>query len=745
MADNFEAIDLSWVKNATDPLVMLRQGLDFLEDPSKINNDNCERWCNLHITPALQGFIMEVCSLEEVTYWAKKGQLGSDSDPMEPRIANLIVAFGASPWPHTLGLARVHVAPNQKLCSITHAMESAKEHFSLEDRLDSPHYYLTPIHTEALYILSDAGLQTEEGGATVIGVAVMGIDLTDNTVNLAASKGPTSTLMVCHLLHLKASLVIVPPQLSCPVWTGMRRVKIWYKSFIHFTAPYAPLGRLELDVNGHQLGFIRNLIVPKLAVLLSLAEQLDNLRVAPPEPREAITESHGEEGTREETPKKAKSAETGDPPKRHHKSHEEKSQLRHSLTEKSPASSSCEHDVVLKAEKLGDVVAQACLSVARMLRVVEKAHNSKTAEALLVRQCLEKASADAINSTKDEIQGTHTPADIWQVEKISAHVSHKRAKAYSTLTEHHDSVSNDLTGKGRLSSGSSEIADTEEDFRKSISTLVSTVITKGAKVPGEHGAALTSSILCLVPTLPLNPVLTPTIDLPLEKECRIALGDTSRNVPMSQNIMSSLPSSPLTGGASAPMVAGRHTIKFGQAVIQPVTFTQPALDSCFFKKPTSTPISMPQKVWETPEACSSPLLKESRASPQDTPDLTQSSTEPSVVIEDVASNDDDDEDETPAHDRLGSSKVKGICESSKQRESPPTKKAWTEDSGAHKPKSRQVSCASWDEWGKHDRSKKGPDYKEMHYLTFAPVSELEQLIFKKCSFDQLPVSHPSPL
>ena len=362
--DNFEAVDLSWVKNATDPLVVLRQGLDFLEDPSKINNDNCERWCNLHITPALQGFLMEVHSLEEVTYWAKKGQLGSDSDPMEPGIANLIVAFGVSPWPHTLSLARVHVAPNQKLCSITHAMESAKEHFSLENRLDSPHYYLTPIYTEAPYILSDAGLQAEDGRATVIGVTAVGIDLTDNTVNLAASEGPTSTLMVRCLLHLEANLVLVPPQLSCPAWTGMRRAKIWYESFIHFTAPYAPLGRSELEVTTHQLGFIRDLIIPKPVVLLSLAKQLDNLRAVPPEPREAIPESHEEEGTREETLKKAKSAETGDPPRRHHKSRKEKSQLRHSSTEKSPALSSREHDVVLKAEKLGDVVAQACLSVA---------------------------------------------------------------------------------------------------------------------------------------------------------------------------------------------------------------------------------------------------------------------------------------------------------------------------------------------------------------------------------------------
>ena len=99
------------------------------------------------------------------------------------------------------------------------------------------------------------------------------------------------------------------------------------------------------------------------------------------------------------------------------------------------------------------------------------------------------------------------------------------------LAEHHDSVSDDLMGKGRSSSRSSKIAEAEEDFRKSISTLVSTVITEGAKVPGEHGAVLTSSILHLVPTLPLDPVLTPTIDLPLEKECRITLGNASRECP----------------------------------------------------------------------------------------------------------------------------------------------------------------------------------------------------------------------
>ena len=105
--------------------------------------------------------------------------------------------------------------------------------------------------------------------------------------------------------------------------------------------------------------------------------------------------------------------------------------------------------MTLDTDKLGDAVAQACLSVARMSRVVEKAHNSKTSETFLVRQCLEKASIEAIDSMKDEIQGAHTSADMWQVKKrIGAQVSHVRAKAYHDLTQHHDSVSDDLMGQG---------------------------------------------------------------------------------------------------------------------------------------------------------------------------------------------------------------------------------------------------------------------------------------------------------
>ena len=134
-------------------------------------------------------------------------------------------------------------------------------------------------------------------------------------------------------------------------------------------------GKSEVEVTAHQLGSIQNLIVLEPVVLLSLADQLENLKATPTEPNVAVTEPHEEKGTKEETLKKAKSTET-DLPRKHHKSHEEKGQSRHSPTEKSPASSSREHNVMLETDKLGDVVAQACLSVTRMSRVVEKAHNS---------------------------------------------------------------------------------------------------------------------------------------------------------------------------------------------------------------------------------------------------------------------------------------------------------------------------------------------------------------------------------
>ena len=71
-----------------------------------------------------------------------------------------------------------------------------------------------------------------------------------------------------------------------------------------------------------------------------------------------------------------------------------------------------------------------------------------------------------------------------------------------------------------------------------------------------------------------------------------------------------------------------------------------------------------------------------------------------------------------------------------------------DSSGSHKgskSKSHKSSCSSWDEQGDHETSTKEPKYKKMCYLTFAPVMDLEQELFKKCSFDQPPVSYLSPL
>ena len=211
---------------------------------------------------------MEVHSLEEVTHWAKKGHLGSTQDPTEPGVTNLIVALGHNPWPCTLSLARVHVALNQKMCSLIEAVESAKECFNREKGLKAAHYYLTPIYTEAPYILSDAGLQGANGSATVIGVATLGVNPKDNAVNLTISEGATSTLVICCLLHLTTKLVLIPPQLSCPAWTRMRRAKICYESFIHFPTLYIPPNVSESECNSQQLALMEGLYIPKPGVLL---------------------------------------------------------------------------------------------------------------------------------------------------------------------------------------------------------------------------------------------------------------------------------------------------------------------------------------------------------------------------------------------------------------------------------------------------------------------------------------------
>ena len=323
--DNFDAVDLSWVRCTTDPLKVLRHGIILLQDPSKINDSNHEVWCNLHITPALKGIIVEVHSLEEVAHWARRRHLGSAPDPMEPRVTNLIVALGNNPWPCTLGLARVQVAPNQKLCSLIEVVDSAKGCFNREKGLEAAHYYLTPVYTEAPYLLLDVGLQAEDSTAMAIGVAALSVNPRDNAVNLTASEGATSTLVLHCLLHLSANLVLIPPQLSHPVWTGMRRMKIAYESFIHFPASYIPPNIPESECNSQQLTLMGGLYVPKPGVLLDLAKQLDSLRTASPRPKVSDPKAGDKHGAKEETPKKIKSGDTGDTPKKHHKSHKEKS------------------------------------------------------------------------------------------------------------------------------------------------------------------------------------------------------------------------------------------------------------------------------------------------------------------------------------------------------------------------------------------------------------------------------------
>ena len=274
-----------------------------MEDPSKINDENHNTWCNLHITPALDGVVIEVCSLEEVTHWARKGHLGSATDSPEPRMTNLVVALGNNPWPHTLGLARVLVAQDQKLCSLTEAVNSAKEHFGREKGLEAAHYYLTPIYTEAPYLLSDVGLQSEDGTAMVIGVAVFGVSPGDNVVNLSASEGATTNLMLQCLLHLSADLILIPPQLSVPMWTGMRRMKIGYKSFICFSPTLLPPNVSESECNSQQLTIMEDLQVPDPKVLLDLANQLDSLRRVSPRPEGGTSGSGNKDDSKKGTPK----------------------------------------------------------------------------------------------------------------------------------------------------------------------------------------------------------------------------------------------------------------------------------------------------------------------------------------------------------------------------------------------------------------------------------------------------------
>ena len=290
--------------------------------------------------------------------------------------------------------------------------------------------------------------------------------------------------------------------------------------------------------------------------------------------------------------------------------------------------------------------------------------------------------------------------------------------------------------KKGLEGVSGETAKAEE-FCKSMTDLISVILTEGGEVPGGHGVSLASNVLWLVPTLPLNLVLMTCMDLPPE-EYRIVSGEMPRSFPSGPSIPSLLPSSPLMGSTVASSPAMRSTIRFSQAVIQPVTHVSPAVDFSFFKKPVPAEVSTLPVGWKSLGASSIPWVK----TPLQALEENLGKAAPTVDLMGC----DDEELLTPCKE--SSSGSKEIQGSSKCWGSPPTKKACMDSSGSHKgsrSKSCKSSCTSWNKWGDCRSSTKEPEYKQIHYLMFTPMTDLEQELFKKCSFDQPPILYPSPL
>ena len=164
----------------------------------------------------------------------------------------------------------------------------------------------------------------------------------------------------------------------------------------------------------------------------------------------------------------------------------------------------------------------------------------------------------------------------------------------------------------------------------------------------------------------------------------------------------------------------------------------PAVDFGFFKKPLPTDMPTPLMVWKSLGASSTPWVKFPLQS------LGEDLDKMDPTIDLMGCN--DDELFTPCKEI--SSKSREVHGSSKQWVSPPAKSAHVDSSGSHKG-SKSKSCKSshvlWGKWGDFKTSTKEAKYKKMHYLMFTPMMGLEQELFKKCSFDQPPMSYPFPL
>ena len=141
----------------------------------------------------------------------------------------------------------------------------------------------------------------------------------------------------------------------------MRRMKVGYELFIHFSAAYLPPETLECQCLLQQLTILKDLRLPDPQVMLDMADQLDSLRATSPGHGEGEIGPGDKDDSKEETPKKSKQVALKDSSekKKSHKSHE--SHLTHSSADKSPTSSSHDTSMGLGANRLGTAIVQACL------------------------------------------------------------------------------------------------------------------------------------------------------------------------------------------------------------------------------------------------------------------------------------------------------------------------------------------------------------------------------------------------
>ena len=133
-----------------------------------------------------------------------------------------------------------------------------------------------------------------------------------------------------------------------------------------------------------------------------------------------------------------------------------------------------------------------------------------------------------------------------------------------------------------------------------------------------------------------------------------------------------LPSSSLTGSTGGLSSAMRSTIRFGQAVIWPITHVSPAVDFGFFKKPLPTEVPAPPVGWESLGASSTPLARPPLQSSGE--DLDR--TDPTIDLTGCK----DNEFFVPCKENL--SKSKEVHGSLKWQGSPPGKRTHMDSSGS---------------------------------------------------------------